>query len=322
MSTMERRPIVTVVEGEFPVFGLESVAPDADLRIVTPERLTDVLADTEVLFLWDFFSPIEESTWERTHALRWIHVAAAGVDKLLTPTLIRSPIMVTNAHGIFDRRIAEYVLACVAASFKQLRQTIADQQTKTWTTRTTRNLAGARVLVIGAGGIGRATARLLRAVGMDVTVMGRTERTDDEFGHVLSTQDLPGRIGAYDVVVGALPLTEHTLGIVSADVIDALKPGAYFVNVGRGRTVDQDALTASLRTGRLSGAALDTFEQEPLPPEDWLWSSPDVLVSPHMSSRTDGWLAELVAQFCANYAAWRAGIPLSGVIDKELGFVR
>ncbi|MEY9778327.1 D-2-hydroxyacid dehydrogenase [Arthrobacter sp. MW3 TE3886] len=317
---MSGKPVVTVLEGEFPVFGLDRIEPHADVRIVNAAGLREALPGSQVLFLWDFFSPAITPLLAAPHTLEWIHVAATGVDKLLVPELVASSVVLTNASGVFDRPIAEYVLACVSAHLKHLPQTRELQREKSWLTRETRNLAGTRVVVVGAGGIGRETGRLLRAVGMDVTIVGRSERTDPEFGRVHAASDLTTLVGDSDVIVGALPLTERTMGLISAETIRAMKKTAYFINVGRGQTVDQEALTAAILAGDIEGAALDTFVEEPLPRQDPLWEAPGVLVSPHTSSRTTGWLDQLVDQFCKNFDDWRAGRPLDGIIDKQKGY--
>lgn len=318
---MTIRPVVTVLEGRFRVLGLEPIAERAEIRVVDAGELQAALPGTHALLLWDFFSDAVSGIYGDAQDLEWIHIAATGVDKLLVPELVDSSIVVTNANGIFDRPIAEYVLACVAAFLKDMPLSIEFQGRREWLTRQSRNLFGTSVLVVGAGGIGRATARLLRATGMDVTVMGRTERADAEFGTVLSSNQLAERVGGFGVVVVAAPLTRATHELVSAEVIAAMAPGAFVVNVGRGKTVDQGALTDALISGRIGGAALDTFLVEPLPADDPLWRLPNVFVSPHMSSRTEGWLEALSAQFCSNFDSWMSGQPMVGVVDKQLGFV-
>ncbi|WP_331715009.1 D-2-hydroxyacid dehydrogenase [Auraticoccus cholistanensis] len=312
---------MTVLEGDVPVQGLEPLQDLVDLVVVDAAGLPAVLPSTEALFLWDFFSDAAPDLVARAPRLRWVHVAAAGVDHLVTPELAASEVVVTNAHGVFDRRIAEYVLACVSAHLKDLPATWADQPARRWRTRETTDLADRSVLVVGAGGVGRACARLLGAVGMRCRLLGRTARTDPEHGQVLGADDLADAVAEADVVVMAAPLTEQTEGLLSRQVIARMRPGSFLVNVGRGRTVDQAALTEALLSGHLAGAALDTFVVEPLPADDPLWDLPQVLVSPHTSSRTGSWRAELAAQFCRLCRRWVDGQPLSPVVDTGLGFV-
>ncbi|WP_104180215.1 D-2-hydroxyacid dehydrogenase [Arthrobacter sp. B0490] len=319
---MTRRPVIAVLEGDRPVRGLERVARLADVRVTRAAGLDRALAGADVLYLWDYFSGALPDAWHAAGSLRWLHVAAAGVDKLLFPDLVASDVVVTNAHGIFDQPMAEYVLGAVLHAAKGFGPLRDAQREARWEWREGRNIGGSRALVVGTGSIGRRTARLLRAVGVRVEGAGRTAREhDDDFGRVHAAEDLAAVVGAFDYVILLAPLTPATEGLVSAAVVAALKPSAVLVNAGRGRLVDEDALVARLQAGTLAGAVLDTFAVEPLPREHPLWSLPSVLVTPHMASNADTWLDDLAAQFERNLLLWLDGRPLPGVVDKALGYV-
>ena len=147
----------------------------------------------------------------------------------------RRSVTVTNARGVFDRPIAEFVLAAVLAHAKLLHESRDLQRDKVWRHRETRTVVGARALIVGTGAIGRETARLLRAVGMEVRGAGRTARADDvDFGEVVASADLVGHVGWCDYLVNAAPLTEQTRGLINADVFAAMRPSAHLINVGRG----------------------------------------------------------------------------------------
>uniref|UniRef100_UPI00047EE43B D-2-hydroxyacid dehydrogenase n=1 Tax=Arthrobacter sp. Br18 TaxID=1312954 RepID=UPI00047EE43B len=241
---------------------------------------------------------------------------------LLFPDLVAADITVTNAHGVFDRTMAEYVLAAVLFSAKGLGVTRDQQLQRVWNRRTVRTIGGAGVLVVGTGSIGRSTARLLRAAGADVEGVGRVARAaDPDFGTVHASGDLAAVVPRFDYVVLVAPLTPSTDGMVSARVLEAMGPSSVLINVGRGRLVDEDALVRELACGGIGGAVLDTFSTEPLPAGSPLWGMPQVLISPHMASDADSWVADLAAQFERNFLAWYAGDPLSGVVDKNLGYV-
>lgn len=316
------RPVVTVLEGTRPVRGLERVRELAEVRVTGAAGLEDALRGADALYLWDYFSGALPAVWESAGSLRWLHVAAAGVDKLLFPALVSSDVVVTNAHGVFDQPMAEYVLAAVLHAAKGFGIFSEQQRHAEWSWREGRNIAGSRALVVGTGSIGRRTAQLLRAAGMRVEGAGRRASVhDDDFGRIHASADLAAVVGSFDYVVLVAPLTPLTEHLVDATVIGALAPGAVLVNVGRGRLVDEDALVARLRTGTLGGAVLDTFAVEPLPPEHPLWSLPGVLVTPHMASNADSWLDDLAVQFERNFLLWRENLPLPGVVDKSLGYV-
>ncbi|MGC5585391.1 D-2-hydroxyacid dehydrogenase [Ornithinimicrobium sp. W1665] len=300
---------------------LAALSGRVDLRTATEADLGEAVRGARALFLWDFFSGALRDVWEHCGDLQWIHVAAAGVDTLLFDELRGSDVVVTNARGVFDRPIAEYVLAAVLAHAKRLHESSALQRRREWRHRETRSLRGARAVVVGTGGIGRETARLLGAVGMDVSVAGSHARTDPELGKVLDSGRLREHLGGVDYLVNAAPLTDRTRGLLDAEVLAALPSTAHVINVGRGPTVVEDDLLAALREGRLDGATLDVFATEPLPEDSPFWDAPGVVVSPHMSGDVLGWRDTLAEQFVANARRWLDAEPLENVVDKRRGYV-
>jgi phosphoglycerate dehydrogenase-like enzyme len=164
---------------------------------------------------------------------------------------------------------------------------------------------------------------MLRAVGMRVCGAGRTARADDpDFGTVHEGVGLRTALADADYVILAAPLTPATRCMVDASVLGAMKPGARLVNVGRGGLVDEEALVKHLADGRLAGAALDVFAQEPLPAASPLWDMPGVIVSPHTAGEVTGWRVELADLFLENLTRRAEGRPLRNVVDKEKGYVR
>jgi phosphoglycerate dehydrogenase-like enzyme len=301
---------------------LEPLAGRIELRFADAEGLASAVEGAQALFLWDFFSTAVADVWAHCDRLEWIHVAAAGVDTLMFDGLRESSVTVTNARGVFDRPIAEFVLASVLAHAKLLHESRDLQRDRKWRHRETRTVVGARALIIGTGAIGRETARLLRAVGLEVRGAGRTARTDDiDFGEVVASADLVDHVDWCDYLVNAAPLTEQTRGLVNAAVFAAMRPSAHLINVGRGATVVESDLAEALSDGALDGAALDVFEREPLPADSLLWGLPEVVVSAHMSGDVVGWRDVLARQFVANAERWLAGEPLENVVDTALGFV-
>ncbi|WP_446663529.1 D-2-hydroxyacid dehydrogenase [Flexivirga sp. B27] len=302
--------------------GLATLEGRATFRYTDAAGLEEAVQGADALFLWDFFSSALEGVWRQCDRLRWIHVAAAGVDKLLFPELRDSSVVVTNARGIFDRPIAEFVLASVLAHLKLLREGYDLQRDHVWLHRETEPLRGRRALVVGTGAIGRDIGRLLRAVDVDVTGAGRTARTGDpDFGEIIASSDLPSAVGGFDIVVNVTPLTDDTRNLFDRKVFAAMKPSAYFVNVGRGQSVVEADLVDALTSGELAGAALDVFQQEPLPEESPLWDVPTLTISPHLSGDSSGWLDALAAQFVRLAELWLAGEELPHPVDKQLGFV-
>lgn len=300
--------------------GLERVG--ADLRYCTAEDLAAAVRGARALLLWDFFSTAVRDVWSEATELEWIHVTAAGVDTLLFDELRDSDVVVTNARGVFDRPIAEYVLGAVLAHAKDSRTSFALQREHRWQHRETRGIAAARALVVGTGSIGREIARLLRAAGMQVRGAGRVARADDpDFGDVVASADLADEVGWCDHLVLAAPLTSATRGLVDASVLSAMKPDAHLVNIGRGPLVEESALVSALRDNRIGGATLDVFDTEPLPTGHPLWDAPNVTITAHMAGDVVGWRETLAEQFADNARRWLAGEPLVNVVDKKLGYI-
>jgi phosphoglycerate dehydrogenase-like enzyme len=323
-ATVIERPVAVVLtapdRGRPP--HLDALADRMELRVTDAEGLADALPGARVLFCWDFFSRAVSAAWPAADALEWIHVAAAGVDTLLFDELVDSPVVVTNAHGVFDRPIAEFVLASLLARAKLLHESRELQRRHEWRHREPTSLAGSRALVVGTGGIGREIGRLLSAVGVQVRGAGRRPREDDpDFGTVVSSLDLPTHVGWADHVVNATPLTPETTGLFDAAVFAAMRPGAHFVNIGRGASVVEADLLAALAAGRPGAASLDVVVDEPLPPDSPLWDAPGLVLSAHLSGDVIGWNDALARQFAENAERWLAGEPLRHPVDKRLGYV-
>jgi phosphoglycerate dehydrogenase-like enzyme len=319
----DQRPVIAVLvqaDGSRP--DLDPLHGRASLRFTDAAGLGEAIPGADALLLWDFFSTALRAAWPRATALRWVHTAAAGVDTLLFDELIESDVVVTNARGTFDRPMAEFALATILARVKRLHELHDRQLARHWRHEETQTLAGQTVLVVGTGSIGRATARLLRAVGMRVRGAGRTARTNDpDFGEVLASDRLVEHVGWADHVVVVAPLTEQTRGLVDAAVLGAMKPTAHLVNLGRGPIVDEHALVDALGGRGIAAASLDVFGVEPLPADHPLWTTPGVAISPHLSGDASGFRDVLARQFVDNAMRFLDGAPLDNVVDKRLGFV-
>tara|TARA_Y100001934_G_C12301043_1_gene749927 strand:- start:370 stop:1341 length:972 start_codon:yes stop_codon:yes gene_type:complete len=313
---------VLLAENEPALPGLDSLSGHARVQEVrTPDELRAALPDTQVLVVTDFRTGLLEEVWPDNCPVRWVHATSAGVDALMIDPIKNSDIVVTNARGIFDRGIAEYVLGALLLFAKDTLTNLALQAENRWQHRETRLLKGSRALIVGAGSIGREVATVLRAMGMEVIGTARRARQDSAFDRVHRQQDLPALLGDADYVVITAPLTPDTEGLFDAAQFRRMKPGAILVNVGRGAIVSTDALFQALQTGRLGGAALDVFEQEPLPADHPLWNQPNVMLSAHMAGDFVGWRAALGQQFVDNFHRWRRGQPLINPVNKEYGYV-
>ncbi len=190
---------------------------EVEFRYCAADCLADAVRGAKALLLWDFFSRAVRDAWPDAGQLEWIHITAAGVDTLLFDELRNSDVVVTNARGVFDRPLAEYVLGAVIAHAKDSLTSFDLQRRHEWRHRETRSITGATALVVGTGGIGREIAKLLRAAGMEVRGAGRRAVADDpDFGEIVDSADLVAEAGWCDHLILAAPLTPATRGLVDA----------------------------------------------------------------------------------------------------------
>ncbi|MGV9529571.1 D-2-hydroxyacid dehydrogenase [Streptomyces cellulosae] len=310
------RPTLLVLDAE-PLPRLGGLTGRVRIEHADESTLAERLPHADVLLVWDFTSHAVRRAWPGEGPRpRWVHTASAGVDHLLCPELAASDTVVTNARGVFDGPIAEYVAGLVLAFAKDLPRTLRLQRERTWLHRETRRVAGTRACVVGSGPIGRAVAGTLEALGVRTALVGRAARAG-----VHGPEDLDRLLARADWVVAAAPLTEETRGMFDARRFGLMQPSAHFVNVGRGELVVEEALVRAVRDRWISGAALDVFTAEPLAGGSPLWELEGMVVSPHMSGDTVGWRDELAAQFVELYELWEAGRPLVNVVDKRRGYV-
>ena len=319
------RPVVVVLGATAadPPPGIARAASLADLRYAPDtEALATVMPVAEALFFWRAKKAWIEDAFGTASKLRWIQSASDGVDGLLFPALATSAVAVTNARGVFDDPIAEWVIGAMCAFVTGLHTTIAEQARGVgWNDdRRRERLDGQHLVIVGPGPIGRATATRARALGLTVESVGRSARADAVLGTVHGHDGLHEALGRADHVLDALPLTDATGHLFDADAFAAMRPTARFYNVGRGGTVDETALIEALRAGAIAGAALDVYEEEPLPVSSPLWAMPNVIVSPHICGDFEGWEAAVVAVFVDNLERFVRGEPLRNPVDVDAGF--
>lgn len=259
--------------------------------------------------------------------LRWIHSGAAGVASLLHPELVERDVVLTNSAGIHAPAMAETVLGMILHFFRGLDHAVRAQHARAWRVDIyealdsgVREVGGATLGIIGYGGIGRALAQRARALGMHILATRRTPRPDDG-PEVLHGDDASERLlRESDVVAICVPSTSDTRGMIGAAQLAQMKQDAILINVGRGDVVDEDALVRALQQGRLRGAALDVFAQEPLPPDSPLWTLNNVLITPHVSATSPRYWEREMELMLFNLRAYLAGEPLHNRVDIAAGY--
>jgi phosphoglycerate dehydrogenase-like enzyme len=262
--------------------------------------------------------------------LRWVHSAAAGVGTALYPEMLASDVAFTNSAGVHAIPMAEYVVAGVLHFLRGLDYAV-DQQRRTEWNKTPfvrldsvlREMDTVRALIIGTGGIGQAVGERLTALGARCTGIRRRPELGPPpgFDRVASLEALDEELPRHDVVVLAAPLTSNTAGLLDGKRLDLLPRSAIVVNVARGALLDDEALVVRLRDGRLRGAVLDVFKEEPLATFSPLWQLRQVLLTPHVSPVSPGrfWPRQLDL-FLDNWRRYVSGMPLKNVVDKQAGY--
>jgi phosphoglycerate dehydrogenase-like enzyme len=324
-ATARSMPAVVVMgtTADEPPPNIDSIANVVDLRYA-PDRtsLEHAIVDAEIVYTWWGEREDLEAAWPLARKLEWVAASNVGINALLFPALVESDVVLTNARGAADQPITETVVGFVVAMAKSFRPMFDRQSAHVWETHETDRLAGCSVVVVGPGPIGRSIGRALRdGLGMRAAAVGRTTRAgDDVFDTIHGIDDLHAALADADYVVDAMPLTPQTGRAFDAAAFGAMKPTARFINVGRGKTVVETALVDALASGGIAGAALDVFEEEPLPADSPLWDMENVIVCPHMSGDVTGWDADFADVFYDNVRRWLDGSPLRNIVDKRLGF--
>jgi D-2-hydroxyacid dehydrogenase (NADP+) len=261
--------------------------------------------------------------------LRWIHSQAAAVHQLMFPELVNSDVIITNARDVHGPVVAEQVIAMMFALAKRIPAAVRFQQKHVWGQDAmssgrsrTRELAGATVGLVGLGSIGRKVAKHASALGMRViAVREHPEKEKPQYvDEVLPKSKLQELLAQSDYVVLSAPVTAETTGMIGAKQLAAIKPDAFLLNVGRGPLIDEAALVEVLRQRKIGGAALDVFDQEPLPSDSALWELEDLLITPHTAGISEKMWERHYVLFSENLRRYLSGQPLLGLVDKRIGY--
>jgi phosphoglycerate dehydrogenase-like enzyme len=253
--------------------------------------------------------------------IRWQHTPSSGVNHILTPTFLQHDIVLTNGSGVHAIPMAEFVLNFIlyhAKKVKKLQQLQTDHEWSNWLEL--EELYNKTLLIIGTGTIGKEIALRAKAFGMQIWGSRRHPEPLSNFDKIVGANEWRSLLGEADYVVVATPLTPETKGLIDAEALRLMRPSAYLINIARGAIVDESALLTALQEGWIAGAGLDTFETEPLPPENPLWSLHNVFVTPHCSALTPQLRQRIVALFLDNLARYRQGQPLRNIVDKNAGY--
>ncbi len=288
-----------------------------------PEFALAHAASAEVILVGSSEGDLLRMTFPRAQNVRWIHSMSAGVEKILFPELVGSPVPLTNGKGVFTNALAEFAIASILFFAKDLRQLVQNQQAGQWKQFDIEVIRGQVLGIVGYGDIGRESARLARAFGMKVVALRRRaalSHQDPDLERTYSPDGLRDMLAICDYVLVTTPLTPETRGMIGAGELGVMKPSAVIINLGRGPVIVESALIAALASKRIRGAALDVFDDEPLPVGHPFYGLENVLLSPHSADHTVGWADLAMHVFIQNFERFRNGLPLLNIVDKKAGY--
>ena len=305
---------------------LQAAAPDLEIVMVGSVEEMIAQAGTANAIAGGDDSVCDERVLAAAKNLRWVSVYSAGVESCLGKKGLQKPgLVVTNMKAVLGPVMSEHTTALMCALSRSLQVSVARQGTAEWSGNfrgsEPQALTGKTLLVVGLGGIGTEVARRAHALGMNVIATRASSREGPDFvSHVGLSDELPTLITQADVVVSTLPLVPSTTRLFDAKMFARMKKTAFFINVGRGGSVVTDDLVAALNTGVIAGAGLDVTEPEPLPKDHPLWKAKNIIITPHMSARSD--LGQAVRELILREQLRRfvAGDKLLSVVDFQKGY--
>jgi D-2-hydroxyacid dehydrogenase (NADP+) len=290
-----------------------------DLRLVTARDLSELpgdLAGIDVLIA--FGVAIDDDVIGRLRALQWIQSLATGVDHFLRCPSLSPRVLITSGRGIHGAPMREMVVYQMMAVSRGVTRQVEDNELHRWDRRFWSLLAGKTAVVVGIGVVGEAIGTLLKAFGMRVIGVTRTPRRLAGFDEMVASDRLIEIAGEADYLINVLPASLENIGLFGRALFAAMKPTAYFINAGRGQTVDEPALIASLRSGAIAGAALDVFETEPLPATSPFWDLPNVFITPHLGGYVTEYEDLIMPLITNNMRLYLTGSPreMENIVER------
>jgi phosphoglycerate dehydrogenase-like enzyme len=287
------------------------------------DRLQEAAASADVILNAGLEGNLLENVFPLAKRLKWLHSMSAGVEKVLTPQIVASPVPLTNARGVFRTVLAEFAMAACFFFAKDLRRLVRSQDAGVWDQFDVEEIRGRVLGVVGYGEIGRACAELAHALGMKVVAARRRPglaEGDPLLDKVYPPEGLKEMLAICDYVSLSTPNTASTRGLIGEAELRAMKSSAVLINVGRGTVVEEAALIRALQENWIRGAALDVFEHEPLAAGHPFYGMKNVLLSPHSADHTSDWKERSIACFVRNFERFAKGEPLENIVDKHAGY--
>lgn len=255
-------------------------------------------------------------------SLKWMSVASAGIEKMPLDDMASKGIKVTNARGIHKTPMSESILGHILSLYRNLPAIYELKSLKKWDKpRGARELRGSTAVILGPGAIGAEVARLLKAFGVHVIACNRSGHDVQEADETITFSELKQVLPDADILLSLVPSTNETRNMLTEAEFNVIKPGALFMNFGRGDVVDEQVLIDALKSDHLSYAVLDVFAVEPLPSSSELWELDQVVISPHISSHSSFYVERAMEIFSRNLTKWESGeTDLENEVDLNAGY--
>ncbi|MBM3572780.1 MAG: D-2-hydroxyacid dehydrogenase [Alphaproteobacteria bacterium] len=281
-------------------------------------KFRDHIATADVLIGWEL--PFHDLA-RLAPRLRLLHLTGAGINHIMPMDWKAPNLIVTNNRGVHAPKVAEFAVMAVLMLHARMPTLMSAQRAHRWQQEFTPLLAGRTVLIVGVGHMGAAAAEALRPLGLRLIGVRRSGGSHPAIERMYRPDELDRALGEADIVMICTPLTTQTRHLIGARQLDAMKPGAGIVNIGRAGVVDYDALCRRLESGRLGGAILDVFDPEPLPPDSPLWDARNLIITPHCSSDDiEQYVPRTLDLVFDNLARLLDGRPLRCVVDPALEY--
>lgn len=303
---------------------IREIQPKTEIIFIENEdTICEFLQETEIFLTYNF----RREWWNSCSRLKWVHIGGAGINHIKFAELMNSEVIVTNSKGIHRRPMAEYTLGAMLYFSQKLQYAIDWRKDRDWLkaknpmTRQSFILENKKVSIIGGGSIGQGVLDVCLKMGMRAFVINRTRRSDLPWQvRTGDFNNLDEAMSWGDFIVLCLPLTDETRGCIDGRRIALMTPGSFLINIARGGIVDEMALAEALTTGKISGACLDVFDKEPLPPDYPLFDIPNLLMTPHISGNFPEYTIKVMDLFISNFERYINKEPLVNVIDWQKGY--
>jgi D-2-hydroxyacid dehydrogenase (NADP+) len=309
-------PLMNKIEGLFPKLEVKKSCNETELL---------QLIDDANILLTGFFS---REIFLKAKKLKWIQATGAGVDKFLFPEVVKSPIVITNAGDIFATPISEHIILLMLSFCRRMPLFTINQSKKKWeryggfTNGICEELSGKTLGIVGLGKIGSETAKKAKHLGMKILASKKNFNSQkiDYVDKLIPIENLQILLEESDFVIITAPLTKETQGLIGKVQLQYMKKTSYLINVSRGKIINEKELIAALEEHEISGAGLDTFEEEPLPSNSKLWKMKNVIITPHIAGQSNNYLERLTNSFIQNLELFMNNQPLNNTVNKKAGY--